>query len=154
MSTISDIYDEIYVLMDAAFPNKMELVNPYELTDNNEQILIDGYGIAWELGTDSDQIVKQIRVIDREFFFVSVRAYFSTDLNTTPKKTAEKLLFEDQLTSMKTLIAYTEQPSSPLSYVDDVQFIDDNGIEFVFSDEQRYLALRSRFRLRYQEKLF
>ena len=154
MSTISDIYDQIYVLLDAVFPNKMELVNPYELTDNNEQILIDGYGVAWELGTDSDQIVKQIRAIDREFFFVSVRAYFSTDLNTTPKKTTEKLLFEDQLTAMKTLIAFTEQPSSPLSYVDDIQFIDDNGIEFVFSDEQRYLALRSRFRLRYQEKLF
>ena len=154
MSTISDIYDQIYSLLQTAFPSKMEIVNPYELTDNNEQILIDGYGVAWELGTDSSQIVKQIRVIDREFLFVSVRAYFSTDLNTTPKKTAEKLLFEDQLTAMKTLISFTEQPSSSLSYVEDIQFIDDNGIEFVFNEEQRYMALRSRFQIKYQEKLF
>lgn len=154
MSKITDIYDELYSLISTAFPNKSVLINAYDLADNNEQILKDGFGIAWETGTDTQQMAKQIIVFEREFVVNSVRAYYSTDLNKEPQKTTEKLLFEDQLTIIKTLRSFSEKSNNPLTNVEDIQFIDDSGIEFVFDDAQRYLALNSRFKILYTEKLY
>jgi hypothetical protein len=154
MSKISTIYDELYTLISGAFPSKNELINPYELTDNHEQILFNGYGIAWEIGTDTEQFNKQLLAFDREFIVVSTRSYHSTDLDTSPKKTAEKSLYEDQLTIIKTLKAFSEKSNNPTSTVEDIQFIDDNGIELVFNDAQRYLSLASRFKMTYFEKLY
>lgn len=154
MTKISTVYDQLYTLLSAAFPNKSELVNPYELTDNDEQSLRDGFGIAWEIGTDSEQIQKKLLVIDREFIVVSTRVFFSTDLNTSPKKTAEKNLFEDQITIIKTLRSFVEQSTNPAATVEDIQFLDDNGVEFVFNDAQRFLSLGTRFKMTYFESLY
>lgn len=154
MTTISNIYDSLYSTLQGQFTTKFELVNPYELSDNNDQYLNDGYAIAWAIGTDNQQLPKVIKGFDREFIVVLTRAYYSTDLDTSKRKTAEKNLLEDQLTVIKLFKSFSEKSNTPTSYVELIEYIDDNGVEFVFTDRQRILALRTRFKITYKEKLY
>lgn len=147
MSNISSIFDRLYDIIGSEFGLKDELKNPYELTDNDDCHSRNGFGIAIGAVSDLETIRKQVINVTRTFSITFTRKIYTTEQNTVARKAAEKLLMEDELT----LIKLISDDFDLKRYAEDVRFVGDDGIQFVFDDRQNYLSLTMNYDVNYTE---
>lgn len=137
------IYDRIFVALEAAFPDRKELINPYIITDNNNLYLKSGYGVELGPMAKSEAFNRVQRQFQRNVSISLTEKIASTDKDTLVRRSKEKELISDQLTLITTL---KNNISS-----DWVEFVSDEGIEYIFDERDNYIRLRANFIINYNE---
>lgn len=136
------IYDKIFTVINATLSSRTELINPYDIEDNNGHFLKSGFGVGISSMVVSDTFLREVRQVQRSIFIDLTERVHSTDKNTSARKTDEKKLISDQLL-MVTALKNNLQ-------ADFFQFVGDNGIEYIFPDEREdFIRLRTSFIINY-----
>jgi hypothetical protein len=150
-TNISSIYDRIVAVCAATFPSKSDLPNGYIPEDNDDVFLKDGYGVSIEPVINDNRIMSCQISFDREVSITLTKKIFASDRDISARRTVEKALMEDELTLIKAIV----EDATLHDLTGDVQFLDDNGIEFVFNGVTKisYIMLQLRFGVKYIEGL-
>ena len=132
MSNFSTIFDQ---LVDTTIPaltgfsSKKQLVDPYNLEENDINLLRNGWGIRIGDAEDSPfQEFKFTRVI-QEISIVLTREVKATEHNKTPLETATKALIEDAV-SMRVDFYNADQLTLD-SNIENIVFNSRSGVEFI-----------------------
>ncbi len=154
MSNFSTIFDQ---LVDTTIPaltgfsTKTKLSNPYDLADNDEGQLRDGYGLIIGAADETTpQYMCDFTVVSQEIAVVLTRVVISTPHNTTPLDTAVKALVEDAVTIRKDF--YNPDQLTIPSNIEKIQFNNRSGIEYI-SDEFKFVATTVFFTFDIKESL-
>jgi len=151
MSIISTAYDafvtRIETVLDVATNGHTRLSNPYKPDENNERLLVKGYGIVMGPGSNTNRQVNCKFSVSRQMEIVLTRQYFAREDDAVSKADTEKALFEDQYL----LINDFEQDISINGQTMYTRWESDSGIEYVSSATDRFLMLRTTFSLEYLE---
>ena len=139
------IHDEIYSTISATFPTKTELKNPYDIADNDGHMLKNGYGVVIGAISLSDAFSRQIRQFRRDVRISLTKRILSSDQKTSIRKAAEKSLVSDELTL---ITALKNNISSEF-----VEFVGDEGIEYIFDEREDYIRLQCNFIINYVENV-
>ena len=150
MSKISTVYDALVTRLGVLFGAKTRIPNPYELSDNNDQFLVNGYGLTI---SSSDQAPHEFKVfnIERIFNVVFTRELIATDSDETQYDSIAKALLEDVYIVQKDF--YNESQVAVESSVENIGLGTSSGIEFVFSGKKRYLLIEVGFPIQIREIL-
>lgn len=129
---MSTIYTEILSLVKANFTDKTELVNPYIVSDNDDLILKDAFGIQIGGTSAIDSNLNVRKTFERTVVIKLVRKIFGTERDISQRQVYEKGILDDT----ELLINFIE--GSKLS-ANSIKFSGDSGIDFVFGDRQSYI---------------
>lgn len=143
---ITTIHDRMIAILSGEFTTKQELVNPYQIEENDDIILANSYGIAIDTATRSPELRERYIVFERDINLVLTEKTYGSERDVVSRKAVEKSLLEDQLTA----ISLFEQ-DSVLRNICDIDLIDDNGVEQTISDRSNFWMNRSRFQVKYEE---
>ena len=153
MSSISLIYNRVDALLSETFTsgNSYRKMNyPYDIDQNDRFILNKGYGFYISNGSNTDIFFEGSLInVQRELVIILSRVDRGTDFDTDLRESAEKLLFEDQLT----LLGALAKDSILKPLVTKVIYDSDSGIEFAYDEQERsnYLFLQTSFLFDYVE---
>ena len=149
MSKITTIYDEAITLIEGVLPNHQRLANPYQIEENPEIWLDQGYAVAIRTGVNTKRQISCRLSIERQISIVITRKYYGNDADASRKATTEKSLLEDQL-----LIINEFESQTPFSVSTKSEFVSDSGIVFVFSSEEKpFYMIESTFGIEYFENI-
>lgn len=148
MSNISTIFDAVGTFLGATYPSHKTMVNPYDVTLNDNFILNQGVGFLIGPAINSKKFLDCKISVQRELIIKLTRVQRGTDRDYDIRQTAEKLLLEDQFTLIKEL----EKDPTINDLVSQLSWESDGGIEFVYPDKINYLLIESRFLLEYFEE--
>jgi hypothetical protein len=141
MSNVSDCYDAFVARIEAVLPNHTRLSNPYEIEQNIEPLMIQGWGLGMGASTNTNRELSCRVSIRRQFSLVLTRKFYALEADAESKASTEKELLEDQLLVIKDLCSNSDL-SGLIGVVD---FESDGGIEQVYGEKDQFLALRSTF---------
>jgi hypothetical protein len=149
MSAVSDLYDGMVTILSATFstPTYKKLVNPYIPELNDTLSLARGYGFFIGEKTSRRDKLGRHEGFEANIEIVQTIINRGTDRDVTIRETAEKLLLEDQYT----IIDYFRLNTAPIAKVWDISYVSDAGLEFVLSEKQNYVMIRTTFRAIYSE---
>lgn len=153
MSNISTIYNRIDTLLSETFTsgNSYRKMNyPYDIEQNDRFILNKGFGFYISNGSNTDLFFEgNIINLKRDLVVILSRIDRGTDLDTDLRQSAEKNLFEDQLT----LINALGRDHTLKTIITKIVYDSDRGIEFAFDENERsnYLFLQTTFSFDYIE---
>lgn len=145
MSTISSLYDSLITRLAVALPSHLRLSNPYDLEQNPERFLNQGYGVAFGTGENTKQIVDCTLSMRMDIIVSVTRQFVGQETDHDGKATVEKNLFEDQLLVIKDFCNNIT--------VGTIDFNGHGGVEFIVTDKSNFLALRSTFSIIYFESI-
>ena len=145
MSFITTLYDEIYTILTTNFPTRLELKNAIDLKNNIDQQLSNGYGVHFVGLSNTNEIVNGLRIYTREINITLANKIVSSEMNTGPKKTIEKLLLEDQ----HILITKILTNKTIISNVVQLEITDDDGIEMVYDEQKNFATIKTRILAKY-----
>lgn len=146
-STITTIQTQLYSILSTTFPTKSELADPYDVENNDDFMLKNGFGI--EMGAASNSYEGgSANILTRTFTFPLTSEVFDLDRSSASRKLIEKSLFEDEITMLKALSSFNLSKE-----VANVEFLNDNGIVKVTTDKSNYLVLRVAVEIAYIEFL-
>lgn len=136
------IYDSIFTILENTLPDRRELINPYNIEDNNGLFLKAAYGVSIGPMIVSDTFGREIRQVQRSIAIDLTEQFHSTDKKTNARKVDEKKLVSDQLLAVVAL--KNNLPS------DFLQFVGDDGVEYIFpEDSGDFIRLRTNFIINY-----
>ena len=151
MSTaITTLYDGMVTILGATFtaPTYKKLVNPYVPELNNDTLsLARGYGFFIGAKAARQDKLGRHEGFNADIEVIQTIINRGTDRDVTIRETAEKLLLEDQYT----LIDYFRLNTAPIAKVWDISYVSDNGLEFVFTEKQNYVMIRTTLRAIFSE---
>lgn len=151
MAIVSDVYDALVTRVTTVLSTHSRLVNPYEILENNKQLLEKGVGIAIGPGVNTKRLVSCQLSVARDFIVVVTRIVRANQFDITSRVATEKQLFEDQ----KLLIDDVE--GSPRlgdpTAVTLSAFESDSGLEFIFADSNAFIKLDTIIRVEYIDSL-
>lgn len=141
MSTeITTCYDALVTLLGTTlFSGHKRLSNPYNLAQNNQQVLEKGWGLAVRDASNSNRLVGKNLTVVRNYDIVLSRRYVAREFDAVKKADGEKLLLED----LQLLIDALEKAVflDPDSGKYPVKYVSDSGITQVMDDRDDYLAV-------------
>jgi len=143
--TFDTIYDQIISTIKATLPDRKELINPYEIEENNELYLKSGVGIELGECSPTETFARSLIQFSRTIYISLTEKVNSTDKKTSVRLTEEKKLIADQLSLITAL-------SGNLSY-DVCRLVGDAGIEYIFTEREDYIRLRSSFNIFYNQQV-
>lgn len=147
MSAISDLYDQLNAILASNFSSThKKLVNPYELTENDNLLLNRGYGFRVSSGNNPQLLSDCMTSIERTIEIILTVINRGTDRDIIIREDAEKVLLEDHIKLVKSLRVNMDDPLAKLEYVSD------NGIESIFDGEINFLTIRSTYNIKYIEE--
>ena len=149
MSKISNIIDGLLAFLETTFPEHKEHFNPYALELNDSMTLEQGYSFFVGPTDNSDEMASCMLSLERSVVINLSRRVFGAHEDSCIRREAEKALLEDQFALIKQI--ENDPTLNPLIEV--IQFIGDNGVEFIFGEEASYIAVKSDFTFRYYENL-
>lgn len=134
-SKIDTIYDTMISIISTNYPDKIELINPYSIGDNDDLSLRNGFGLT--VGNSvPDEISNCILSQTRDFEVVLSKKLFSRDNSISARKIEEKALMNEAFTLHK---AFKGDAGLRVA-VNSIHFAGDDGIQFVFGeDRQNYI---------------
>lgn len=149
MSKISNIYDGLVSQMETTLSSHTRIPNPYDLTQNNEQFLTLGWGIAIEDAERTDRSMCNKIWIRRTFLIKITRLVATLEMAVDERVTAEKALLED----LKSV--YNDLYSENLSIADAnlIEVIPDDGVEFIKGDKFDFVSATVTVTAEYNETL-
>lgn len=147
MSLITTVFDNINTRLSSIYstPTYKKLVNPYILELNDTLSLNRGYAFFMGPGLNTKKLIGDVVTFEREVIIINTIVNRGTDRDVTIRETAEKTLLEDQFLAIESF------HQTILSDSWDLNWQSDNGVEFVFTEKQNFLSIRSNYRLRYSE---
>lgn len=137
MSVISEIYDDLVVLVESVLTDYRRLSNPYELTENQFLSLSSGYAIAVGAGVDTERLVGCKTSWERSFTISLVKKVTTTENNTLVREGFDKEL----LTDHEKLVKLFYNNTHINDYIVKSSIIDDSGISFIDGDRLQFLAI-------------
>lgn len=151
MGKVSNVYDALASRCVAVWPSHMRLPNPYKVEENYEQVLKQGFGIAFGAGENTNRMVSCELSVRREMLVILTRKVNANESNVTARVAVEKQLFEDQ----KLLIDDLESNPTLNDSVNVTSaiFVGDDGLNFVFGEKDNYIILTTRVSVEYFDNL-
>jgi hypothetical protein len=150
MSKISTLYDAIVTRIEAVLPSHTRIPNPYKIDENTQVFLNQGWGLSVAEGSDVRQQISCYTDISRLFVITLTRKAYSLESSSTGKPTTEKLLLEDQFLLLKD---FALDPDLGTTVVSVFRFVGDGGIEYVYTETDKYLKISSTFEGKIVENL-
>lgn len=150
MSNISTVYTAIISKLSEIYPNKTRIFNPYELKDNASIVMKDSYGLKVNEATREDLDFCKLSV-SRSFTLVLVRGLATTSNNDAAFDPVSMAILEDQQLFLNAFWSPSEigAPGS----IDRIDFSNIGGIEFVVSDEKKFLFSEIEFTILISESV-
>lgn len=142
MSDVSTVYDAIITKVNALFPNKTRIHNPYELSDNAEIVMKDAWGLKTNAAERVDIEFCNLS-ISREYSFIFIRQFPTVGAAKDAFDSITKSLLEDQQTFLNNIFSPTELGVQ--SIVDEIRINTIGGIESTTTDQKKYLSLETTF---------
>jgi len=146
MSAISDIIDQLYVILATQYPAPyVELNTPYNLQTNPDRYLKNGYGIRVGAGSDTQELNNRLQSETRSFGVVITKEVFDINNNTASRKSVEKFLLEQRIIISKLI----SSDSIVNGLCEELDYASDDGIVAVEEDSDRFLSIVINFDLKY-----
>jgi len=149
MSKISTIYDNLVVAVNGSLTDYDQITNPYAPDENCELFLDKGFGIAFGPGANSERQLGCKISIKRTFDVMLINLCGTTENNLDDIENFQKTMHEDQFLIIKAL----ENDSDLSTSAAQIKFVDDNGLEFLETDRNKFFLLQSTFMVEYFENL-
>ena len=149
MTDISTAYNAFVTRMGTLFPSHHRLTNPFDLIQNNEQILTLGWGILPGPAVNTERSVSKISTVSREFTFHLTRRVYAREQDSVKKDDSYKALLED----LQILIDDLERDftTTTTDYV--IKYLSDTGIVPVHTDKELFIGVSSLVSLEYFRNL-
>lgn len=147
MSAITTIFDLLVTRIGTVLPNHTRLTNPYDLTQNNERFLKQGWALGFGPAVNTKRLLSCQFSTQRDFVLSITRQYYAREFDITSKATTEKAILED----LYTLRLDLEKNSTLNDGVYIVTYEGDNGIQSVFSGKDVWLYTQIRLTVDYFE---
>jgi len=148
MSNVSTIHDSLIASLASLFPSKTVIPNPFNLEDNNQNLLKNGYGYFYgAAGLPEFDLGIHIQGYARDFNIVMTKNVYRTDISPDPFATTQLALLEEQNTLVNSFADIRNLDQNVVS----IEFVSDSGVEFIFADKNNYLALTTTFAVAYRE---
>ena len=136
----STIYDALVTRLGTTlFSGHKRLSNPYNLAQNNDQVLEKGWGLAVREGENTNRLVGKNTTVRRSFDIVLTRKYFAREFDAAKKADAEKTLLEDLQILIDSAEGDTDLVPASGKYV--FRYLGDSGITQVKDDRDDFLAV-------------
>ena len=138
MSAISTFYDGVETWLEALFatPTYKRLTNPY-FPEQNALELNRGWAFIVGPKTPSNLTTGRYWQFTVNVQVIQTIVQRGTDRDIDIRQTAEKLLLEDQFTMLDSLRTTTTFDTK----VWNLEYESDNGLEFVFTEQQNYYKI-------------
>jgi len=153
MSSISNFYDNLIALIGTTFTGanaKKELVDPYNISENNDIILKNGFGVILGQTSNPKGILGSQILLERTIELVFTKQHVGSDRDTAARRTTEKLLLEDELLMIKGIWGEGGTLSETVPYL---LYSGNEGLSYVFSEKKNFLMLKMIFNVKYNESL-
>lgn len=151
MSQISTLYDAMHTMVAAVLPDTLRLHNAYDLADNPEHLLANGYAVVMGGAINNEEMLSGRLTITRELKLILTRRLSAFQTDAVKKGVSEKLLLEDIIAVTKAFEVdpYLNGVASPdLCYA---KFVSDEGISLI--EETSFIQISATFNIKYFEKL-
>jgi hypothetical protein len=125
------------------------LPNPYRPEDNSDPFLKQGWGLAFASGQNTNRQAGGYFTVDRGFVVILCREFLALEQDAVAKAAAELALFEDQYALINALEKDVTVDQSTMY----ARYVGDGGIEYVSSEKNRFLMLRTQMSVEYFEQL-
>lgn len=138
------IYNAIVSKAETLFPSKQRMHNPYELSDNPELILRDAWGL--KVGSAEFVDIEYCNLsIGREYTFLLTRQFATLGSTKDAFDASTVAMLEDQQTMLNHLHSQSELgiPND----IDEITISNVGGIDFMVTDQKKYLFLELTFRI-------
>jgi hypothetical protein len=149
MSNFSSLYDAIVLRLETVLPNHMRLTNPYNVDQNPEGLLRQGWGLGLGSGSNTNRELSCRISIQRDFNIVLSRKFYAKESDVQNKADVEKQLFEDLILIVRDFCDNSALPGA----LGIVNYSSDGGIEQVFGEKDNYLVLRTVFTVEHLETI-
>lgn len=149
MSKISTIYDNLVTAVGGALTDYDQISNPYSPDENCELFMQKGFGIAFGPGANSERQVGCKLSVKRTFDVILLNLCGTTDNNLADVENFQKTMHEDQLLIIKAI----EKDPDLDATVGMIKFVDDSGLEFLETINNKFFLLQSTFMVEYFENL-
>lgn len=152
MSTISEIYDALHSMISSTLSTHKKLFDPYQLEENPEHALTQGYGLAIGGAQNNEDLLSGQISLSRDMSVILTRRLSAYQTDAAQKGVAEKQLLED----LRLIIRATEMNPSLNGFIANsslvsTTFIGDEGISQIA--ETSFIQLIANFRIKYFEQL-
>ena len=149
MSKVSDIFDALEVVVEAALPGYSELPNAYVPEQNPKIFMNKGYAIGIGEGANTERLLSNKQSIDRSFEIVFVNQLNATETNNALIKTQSKQIFEDAFLVLSAI----EKDNDLGQLCVKAKYDSDSGLGFMDEEKQRYFILTMVVSVEYFETL-
>lgn len=150
MSKVTDIHDALLTDLQALFPEKIRIPNPYSLEDNSELNLINSYGLSIGSASEDDGEFNSVFVL-RTFTVSLTKEVFRIETQEDAFDTASKEILEDLKLLRNELCKGDELQVA--SSIDIIKLGGDSGIEFLLGEKSKFLTITLSFDIGYMEEI-
>lgn len=138
------IYNAIISKAETLFPSKQRMHNPYELSDNPELILRDAWGL--KVGAAEFVDVEYCNLsIGREYTFLLTRQFATVGSAKDAFDATTVSMLEDQQLFLSNI--YSPSELGVPDDIDQITISNVGGIDFMVTDQKKYLFLELTFRI-------
>lgn len=149
MTAVTTLYDTLVTRVGELLPSHQRLGNPYELEENPNPFLKQGYGIAFSVANNPEREISCRGWVQRDLIIVLTRKFYARDTDRASKASAEKDLLED----LQLIIDDAEKNFDAPNSVALFKYTTDNGIEPVRADEDHYISVSAVISAEYSNNL-
>jgi hypothetical protein len=136
MSNISTVYNAIVAKLGEIYPNKARIFNPYELKDNVSLLLKDAWGLKVNEATREDLDFCKL-AISRSFTLVLSKGLATTSNNESAFDPVSTAILEDQQLFLNAFWSPSELGIDGI--INRIEFSNIGGVDFIVSDEKKFL---------------
>lgn len=137
MSKIATIHDGLITSLAALLPNHQRIANPYDVANNPDTVLKQGFGLAVNDGENTERLVGCKISIDRRFTIVITRRHMAVQNDAETQADAAVALLED----LKAVANEAENNFGLSTSTVAIKYISDTGIEPVRDTQENYLMV-------------
>lgn len=150
VSKVSVIYSAIIDKMEALYPTKIRLHNPYELTENPEIVCKNSWGISVEDASREDVEYCNLSIV-RTFKATFLRQFITLASKEDGFDAVTALLLEDQQTFLNAF--YSPDEIGQQGIIERIDFTSISGINQLVSGEKKYLFSEVTFNILISEAI-
>jgi hypothetical protein len=150
MSRISQIYDNFLALTAGQLPNHKQIPDPYNVDENMERILEQGFGIGFGPGTNTARLIgcKLSRQVELNLIITRIMSTTRHDLTTLGN--IQKALHEDLFLVEKELYKNDPQLGNIVAKSELLGWVELEPLE---GERFKYIRLGSSFLFEYFEEI-
>lgn len=149
MTKITQIIDQLNTTLNTIYGSThKQLYDPRIPGLNDTKILNRGFGFYIAEGNNTNRQLSCELSIERSIIVTNTIVTRGTERDLAIRLAAEKQLFEDQLLLIKEV-----EMNTSLELLGRFKYLNDNGSESVFADQNDYLMINTTFTMEYFESL-